>query len=90
MSWYVYMLECSDASYYAGITQDPLARVSVHNAGRGARWTRMRRPTKLIYVELLPDKKTARQREIEIKGWRREKKESLLISNANILPSLCA
>ena len=86
MSWYVYMLECSDGSYYVGITRDHLARCVAHNAGHGARWTCMRRPVKLIYVETFPDKKASRKREIEIKGWRREKKEALLTSSANTLP----
>ena len=75
--WVTYILECSDASYYVGITNALDERIAKHNAGKGAKWTRGRRPVRLRYAERHPDKSSARRREIELKGWRREKKEQL-------------
>ncbi|MCX6985051.1 MAG: GIY-YIG nuclease family protein [Lentisphaerae bacterium] len=81
------MLRCIDASYYAGITNDLDYRLNLHNQGKAAQWTKVRRPVKMIYAEVHPDKSSARKREIEIKGWRRAKKESLFNSSLNVLLS---
>ena len=83
MPWFTYILECSDGSYYVGITNDLQARVDRHNAGDAASWTRIRRPVILRFAQSLPTKSAARVREMEIKGWRRQKKESLFSSNCN-------
>ena len=56
---------------------DPERRVAVHNKGRGARYTRMRLPVKLVYVEQQPDRTTAMKRERAIKRMTREKKQRL-------------
>jgi predicted GIY-YIG superfamily endonuclease len=77
-SWYVYILECGDGSLYVGIAEDVERRVAAHSAGRGAKFTRGRRPLRVVYAEAHPDKPSARRREIELKGWRREKKLSLI------------
>jgi putative endonuclease len=53
-------------------------RILIHNLGKGPDYTRRRRPVKLVYYEKLESKSKARKREIEIKGWRREKKENLV------------
>ena len=76
-SWFVYILECRDGTFYVGITTDIAARIKAHNAGRGARFTRGRGPVTLRYVEPQADKSHATRRELEIKAWRREKKASL-------------
>jgi putative endonuclease len=81
--WYVYILECSDGSYYTGIARNPYHRIEVHNAGRGPAWTRKRRPVVLKFCQELPSKSAARRREIEIKGWRREKKQRLFGGELN-------
>ena len=78
MSFFCYMVECADGTYYTGWTTDPERRVKAHNAGRGAKYTNMRRPVKLIYVEELPDKSSALKRERTIKQLSRKKKEDLL------------
>jgi len=88
MAWYTYILECSDKSFYAGITNNLKLRLAEHNTGKGALWTSIRRPVKLVYAEQHPDKSQARKREIEIKGWRREKKTNLFLSDINILKHL--
>jgi len=74
MPCYCYIVKCSDGTYYTGWTTDPERRVKTHNTGRGARYTRMRRPVKLIYVESLPDRASAMKRERAIKALTRAEK----------------
>jgi putative endonuclease len=78
MSFFCYMVECADGTFYTGWSTDPERRVKVHNAGRGAKYTRMRRPVKLIYLEELPDKSSALKRERAIKKLSRKSKEALV------------
>ena len=80
MSWYFYILRCADGSFYCGITNNLKERLSEHNRGKGAKYTKTRLPAKLIYFEEFPDKSAACKREIEVKGWRREKKQRLAAS----------
>ena len=87
MAFYCYILECSDGTFYTGWTTDPLRRERQHNAGRGARYTRTRRPVHLIYVEELPDKVAALKRELAIKAMPRERK-ARLAQQENSLDSL--
>jgi putative endonuclease len=47
-TWFVYLLECSDGTYYTGVTNDVERRVAQHNAGTGAKYTRGRRPVRLV------------------------------------------
>lgn len=75
---YCYIVECADGTYYTGWTVDPERRVATHNKGRGARYTRTRGPVKLVYVEELPDRKSAMQREIAIKKMTRGRKMKLV------------
>lgn len=74
---YCYIVECADGTYYTGWAVDPERRVAVHNKGRGARYTRMRLPVKLVYVEAQPDRRSAMKRERVIKKMTREKKQKL-------------
>jgi len=78
MSFYCYILECADGTYYTGWTTDPERRLHQHNAGRGARYTKTRRPVQLVYLELQPDRSTAQKREIKIKKLTRTQKEVLV------------
>lgn len=78
MNFYCYILECADGSYYTGWTTDPERRLRQHNAGRGARYTKARRPVQMVYVEVQPDRSTAQKREIKIKKLSRAQKEELL------------
>ena len=75
---YVYIVECVDGTLYTGWTVNVEQRVKVHNTGRGARYTRMHGPVKLVYFEELPDRVAAQKRELEIKRWPREKKQKLI------------
>lgn len=74
---YTYIVKCSDGTYYTGWTTDPERRVKEHNAGRGARYTRHRRPVELVYVEEHPDRSSAMSREYKIKKLSHAQKESL-------------
>jgi len=78
MSFYCYIVECADGSYYTGWTVDPERRVATHNKGRGAKYTRMRLPVKLVYVEEQTDIRTAMRRERAIKRMKREGKSKLI------------
>ena len=78
MPCYCYILECSDGTYYTGWTTDPVRREKSHNAGSGAKYTRSRRPVRLVYVEEQPDRSSAMQREARIKQMSRKAKEKLI------------
>ena len=71
---FVYMVRCADDSLYTGWAVDVVRRVAAHNAGRGARYTRMHRPVVLVYSEELPTRSKAMQRELAIKRYPRAKK----------------
>jgi putative endonuclease len=83
---YVYLVECADGSLYTGWTVDVERRVKAHNAGRGARYTRLHRPVKLVYAEPQPDRVAAMKRELEIKRWPREKKLKLIEDQGSVKP----
>ncbi|MBI2820575.1 MAG: GIY-YIG nuclease family protein [Acidobacteria bacterium] len=76
--YFCYLLQCSDNSYYVGVTADPHRRVQEHNEGKGSDWTAARRPVKLVWTEEHPSLAAARQRENQIKLWSRAKKEALI------------
>lgn len=78
MSFYVYILRCADGTLYTGYTDDPERRLRVHNAGKGAKYTRSRRPVELVYRETLEDKSAALRREREIKRLNRAQKLNLI------------
>ena len=75
---YVYILKCADGTYYTGWTTDPERRVKVHNSGKGAKYTRSRRPVELIYTEEYDEKTKAQSREYAIKQLTRTEKEELI------------
>ena len=79
---YVYILKCADDTYSTGYTTDPERRTQVHNSGKGAKYTRARRPVELIYTEEYDDKTEAQRREYAIKQLTRAEKEKLIKSNA--------
>lgn len=78
MNCYCYIVECVDGTYYTGWAVNPEKRIAMHNNGRGARYTSTRRPVKLVYIEELPDRKSAMKREIAIKKMKREGKMKLI------------
>lgn len=72
------MVRCADGTLYTGIARDAVARVSVHNAGKGAKYTRSRLPVTLVYTEPCESRSAALKRECQIKPWSRMKKEALI------------
>ena len=78
MSFYVYLLRCADGTLYTGYTDDPVRRTKVHNAGKGAKYTRARLPVELVYQEACADKSDALRREYEIKQLTRVQKLKLI------------
>lgn len=79
MRFYCYILECSDGTFYTGWTNDPERRTAQHNKGKGARYTKTRRPVRLVYLEEQTDKITALKRERAIKALPRKRKMELFI-----------
>lgn len=75
---YVYVLECSDGTYYTGYTTNPERRVGEHNDGDGAKYTRGRTPVSLVHVEEYETRSAAMAREYEIKSYSRRRKNRLL------------
>ena len=76
--WYVYMVRCSDGSLYTGATSDLPKRISTHNAGRGARYTRSRRPVALVYSRRVRDRSRALSLEARLKQLTRAEKQRLI------------
>lgn len=77
--WYVYIVECSDGSLYTGITTDTDRRVMEHNFSfKSAKYTRSRRPVKLVYKEETHSRSEASKREYQIKKYKRSKKQNLI------------
>lgn len=77
-AWHIYIVECSDQTYYTGITNDLERRLAQHNSGKGARYTRTRRPIILRYYETVQSRSAALMREIEIKKLQKPKKLELI------------
>jgi formylglycine-generating enzyme required for sulfatase activity len=89
--WFVYVVRCRDDSLYTGITTDVAARVAVHNAGAGARYTRARRPVEVVLVERKRSRSTALRREAFIKSLSRRQKDALVATvEANVLAGIVA
>ena len=80
---FVYIIKCADNTLYTGWTTNIAKRLETHNSGRGAKYTRSRRPVKLVYLEEFDDKIDAQKREYAIKQLTRIKKEKL-IENFNV------
>lgn len=77
--WHIYMVRCSDGTLYTGITNDLKKRLEAHNSGKeGARYTRSRRPVKLVYSEQVESKSAAAKLEYQLKKLPRLKKIRLI------------
>lgn len=73
-----YILRCSDGSLYTGWTNNIEKRLEAHNAGKGGKYTRVRTPVELVYLEEHETKQEAMRREVQIKQLSRKKKEELI------------
>jgi putative endonuclease len=74
VTWLVYLLECADGTYYAGITNRLEHRLEAHNLGQGARYTRSRRPVVLLATQEHPDRSEASKAEARLKQLPRSEK----------------
>ena len=88
MKGWMYILECSDGSYYTGSTNNLELRLSQHQQGEGANHTKKRLPVKLVYWEEYERIEQAFHREKQVQGWNREKKEALIRGTPELLPEL--
>ena len=76
--WYVYILRCTDGTFYTGSTDDVTRRVAVHNSGKGAKYTRGRTPVEVVYTEECESYSAALKREYAIKQLSRQEKLNLI------------
>jgi putative endonuclease len=78
MTYYTYILQCADGTFYTGVTKNLQKRLVRHNSGNGARYTRGRLPVALVHFEESSNIKTAMKREREIRQLPRSKKKKLI------------
>ena len=76
--WYLYILQCGDGTLYTGIATDVERRLEEHRAGKGAKYTRSRRPVEVVYREEVEDRSAALRREAAIKRLERREKLALI------------
>jgi putative endonuclease len=88
MKGWMYILECSDGTYYTGSTNNLDFRLAQHQNGEGAKHTPKRLPVKLVYCEEFETVDQAFYREKQIQGWSRKKKEALIKERMESLPEL--
>tara|TARA_R110002072_G_scaffold20688_4_gene74881 strand:- start:39222 stop:39512 length:291 start_codon:yes stop_codon:yes gene_type:complete len=85
---WMYILLCSNESYYTGSTNDLERRIRQHKNGKGANHTKKYSPVKLVYCERYNYVAEAFYREKQVQGWSRKKKEALISGKSNWLPQL--
>ena len=85
---FVYILRCSDNSFYVGQTDNLTARERAHNEGTAAQYTARRRPVKLVYSEPFESRIAAVEREKQLKRWSGKKKEALISGDGSALKQL--
>lgn len=78
---FTYIVECSDHTLYTGWTNDLEKRMRAHNEGKGAKYTKSRRPVRLVYFETFATKEEAMSREYKIKKMTRQEKMELMRGN---------
>lgn len=88
MKGYMYILLCSNGQYYTGSTNNLERRLTEHQNGEGANFTRKHLPVELLYFEEFQRIDKAFYREKQIQGWSRKKKEALINGQTNELPKL--
>jgi len=79
---YVYVIQCEDGSFYTGCTKNVDSRMRLHMKGKGARYTRMHRPKKLVYVEEFNSRAEAMKKERKVKMLKRSQKLELMNSRS--------
>lgn len=79
---YTYVVECADGTLYTGWTNHLKERIRAHNEGNGAKYTKSRRPVRLVYFETFPTKEEAMSREWHIKHLTRKEKQRLILGSS--------
>jgi putative endonuclease len=82
--WFVYMARCSDGTLYAGVARDVRARIALHDAGKGARYTRGRGPLEVVLTRRCASKGDALRLELAVKRLAREEKMALVGSRRRL------
>ncbi|MEK7632209.1 MAG: GIY-YIG nuclease family protein [Patescibacteria group bacterium] len=77
-TWFVYMVRCGDGSLYTGIAIDVVKRIALHNAGKGAKYTRARLPVVLVWSAAMKSATDARKAEVDVKRLSKKEKEQLI------------
>ena len=88
MNWSVYIILCTDNTFYTGITIDVAERFNQHAAGQGAKYFRGRQPKQLVYIEPGHNRSSATKREIDLKKLSREEKSRIIASDMNKITEL--
>ena len=88
MNCYMYILKCANGAYYTGSTKDLETRLKQHQNGEGANFTKKHLPVKLVYYEVFERIDDAFNREKQVQGWSRKKKEALINREYDKLPEL--
>ena len=89
MNYYVYILKCNDGSFYTGVTNNIEKRIDEHQSGADNKcYTYKRRPLELVFVDSFGEINNAIEREKQIKGWSKKKKQALIDNNWDLLISL--
>ncbi len=86
--YFVYILKCSDDSYYTGVTNNFEKRINEHQSGLIKGYTSTRLPVKLVFSERFTDINEAIRFEKQVKGWSRRKKEALIVRDFDLLVKL--
>jgi putative endonuclease len=87
MAW-IYILKCSDGTFYTGSTTNLARRFEQHQSGFGANYTRKRLPVEVVFYEEYDRIDEAFQREKQVQGWSHAKKDALIASQQSALPKL--
>lgn len=85
LPWFVYILECQDKTFYIGVTLDVVKRFNEHNTTSICKYTRTRKPLKLVYQEKCLDHRVARNRELEFKEFNREEMQDLIVKSQGVV-----
>jgi putative endonuclease len=88
LTWFVYLLRCSDNSLYCGVTNDLQKRVEKHSTGKGAKYTRSRLPVELVWQSAGMDKSTAHKAEYYVKKHSKRDKEDLALGCGHLNEAL--
>ena len=86
--FFVYILRTASNTLYIGVAENLDERISTHNSGKGAEWTKVHQGARIVYSESRPSLGSARKREIQLKKSTRAKKEALIAGDSRKLKSL--